>query len=90
MDIARAKLLMETIVEAGKHGPLYTKIASYAGEELKKLIEEHEAKVTPTYTPSPVPTEKPKPPLPNQVDEGDNWREKLAKERGETNIERKI
>lgn len=39
IDFARAKLLMETIVEAGKHGPLYQKLAGMAGAELKQMIE---------------------------------------------------
>jgi len=39
-DFERAKLLMEIIVEAGKHGPVYQRIASEAGAELRKMVEE--------------------------------------------------
>lgn len=40
IDFARANLLMQTIVEAGKHGPIYQKLAGLAGQELKKMLDE--------------------------------------------------
>lgn len=39
IDFARAGLLMHIIVEAGKHGQLYQKLAGWAGDELKEMIE---------------------------------------------------
>lgn len=44
IDFDRALVLMKVIVEAGKHGPLYQKLASLAGEELKEIV---------GYTPQP-------------------------------------
>lgn len=39
IDFEHAKLLMDTIVAAGQHGPMYQKLASMAGAELKQMIE---------------------------------------------------
>lgn len=40
VDFARAKLLMDTIVAAGQHGPMYQTMAAEAGRELKKMMEQ--------------------------------------------------
>lgn len=37
-DFERANTLMTTIVEGGKHGPLYQKIAGWAAAELKEMM----------------------------------------------------
>lgn len=39
IDFERAKLLMDTIVAAGQHGPIYQKLAGLAAEELKAMME---------------------------------------------------
>lgn len=50
IDYERAKLLMDTIVAAQQHGPLYQKLASEAGLELKRMLDED--KVNPTEMPA--------------------------------------
>lgn len=42
IDFERAKLLMDIVVSAGQHGPMYQKLASEAGKELKAMIDEAE------------------------------------------------
>lgn len=39
IDFAKALVLLHVIVEAGKHGPLFQKLASLAGEELKEMLD---------------------------------------------------
>lgn len=40
IDFERAKLLMDIVVSAGQHGPMYQKLASEAGKELKAMVDE--------------------------------------------------
>lgn len=42
VDFERASLLMNFIVQAGQHGPLYQVLAGKAQEELKKMVEDTE------------------------------------------------
>lgn len=42
IDFERAKLLMDIVVSAGQHGPMYQKLASEAGKELKAMIDDKE------------------------------------------------
>ncbi len=88
VDFARAKLLMDVIEAAGKHGLSYSSIGACATAELQQMVEKLKNKEwgIPEQAPEPKPVVKP--PLPNQAAESDNWREKLAKERNE--MERKV
>lgn len=45
IDFERAKLLMDIVVSAGQHGPLYQKLASAAGDELKTLVDQADAEL---------------------------------------------
>lgn len=45
IDFERAKLLMDIVVSAGQHGPLYQKLASVAGDELKTLVDQADAEL---------------------------------------------
>lgn len=40
INFERAKLLMDIVVSAGQHGPMYQKLASEAGKELKEMIDD--------------------------------------------------
>lgn len=40
IDFNRALILMDVIVKAGQHGPLYQKLAAAAGDELKAMMNE--------------------------------------------------
>lgn len=39
-DFVRANVLMDCIVKAGQHGPIFQKLASMATEELKAMLDE--------------------------------------------------
>lgn len=54
INFERAKLLMDIVVSAGQHGPMYQKLASEAGKELKAMIDDTEKRdrvVTPPEGP---------------------------------------
>lgn len=40
IDFERASLLLDIVVKAGQHGPIYQKLASAAGDELKAMLYE--------------------------------------------------
>lgn len=76
-DFGRANTLMSTIVEAGKHGPLYQEIAAMASEDLKAMIEEAKGQKPEAVrtveqanrTNAPKPTPSPVPIQPNRIGE---------------------
>lgn len=103
-DFDRAKSLMDFIVSAGNHGPMYHKLLGLAQQELREMVEEVEQKekedqlVTPAAGPPNAAVVHPdgsyeevKPKLPNQQDsdEDERQKERDAYERQQT-VERRV